>query len=327
MDTQSKVWIGIDVSKETLEVCSQTLQGKPKRKTFDNTAAGFSKLLRWIRPLYPEASLHFTLEATGAYSDGIAFFLVEAEEKVSVLNPARIKFAASGWGVGNKTDKVDAHTIATFCRKEEPPPWAMATPEARLLTGLVRRVVDLKQSRVQEQNRLQVPGLPAPVLRSVQRSIRFLDKQIEEHIDRTPSLKADRDLLLSIPGIAETTAAAILAELPDVTQFEDGRSAAAYAGLNPREHPSGSSVKRRTRLSKRGNAALRCALYMPAMTAVQWNVPVKALYDRLKARGLCPKAALGAAMRKLLMIAVGVLKSRVKFDPQWQGKKKLQTAS
>ena len=93
---------------------------------------------------------------------------------------------------------------------------------------------------------------------------------------------------------------------------------AAYAGLCPREHQSGSSVRKRTRLSKQGNSHLRKALYFPAVSAVQWNAPVKAHYERMREKGKGKMVALGAAMRKLLMICYGVLKSRQKFDPKWQ---------
>jgi len=167
---------------------------------------------------------------------------------------------------------------------------------------------------------LQEPNLAKPVLTSLKQSLRFLDRQIslleaqiKQHIGAHPSLKADRDLLISIPGIAEASASWILAELPDVDAFDNAKDAAAYAGLAACEYRWGTSLAKRTRLSKRGNARLRTALYYPAMAACRFNPLVRALYLRLLERGLCRKAALGAAMRKLLMIAYGVLKSRKKF--------------
>ena len=122
-------------------------------------------------------------------------------------------------------------------------------------------------------------------------------------------------MLRTIPGVGPVAATAILAELPDPARFATAQQAAAYAGLAPREYRSGTSVKKRTRLSKAGNARLRKALYLPALTATRFNPLVAAFYDRLVAAGKPKMAAVGACMRKLLMIAYGVLKSRTPFDP------------
>src|SRR5262249_47574269 len=121
---------------------------------------------------------------------------------------------------------------------------------------------------------------------------------ISTHINAHAGLKADKALLESIPGISATTAQEILAELPQVSTFAGAQSAAAYAGLCPRQHRSGTSVYRRSRLSKRGNSQLRKALYLPAMSAIRFNALVKALYARLVAAGKPKMVALAAAMRK-----------------------------
>ena len=319
-DTTPNAWIGIDIAKQTFEACLLREQGKPMHKQFANTEPGFAKLLRWVESLAPQSVGHYCLEATGAYSQALALFLAEADQRVSVINPFRIKHAALAGGAGNKTDKADARRIADYCRQYTPPLWRRSAPEVRVLVALLRRLSAVSTQRQQEENRLAEPNLPKPVVTSLKQSIRFLDRQIsslqaqiEEHIHTHPGLKADRDLLLSIPGIGEASAAWILAELPDVAQFDNAQEAAAYAGLAPYEYRSGTSVRKRTRLSKRGNARLRAALYFPAMSACRFNAPVRALYLRLIERGLCRKAALGAAMRKLLMIAYGVLKNRKKF--------------
>lgn len=136
-------------------------------------------------------------------------------------------------------------------------------------------------------------------------------------IAATPTLAADRELLESIPGVGAVTAQAILAELPEPARFSSAQQAAAYAGLVPREYGSGTSVKKRTRLSKAGNARLRKALDLPTLTAIRFNPLLKAFFERLVAAGKSKRAAVGACMRKLLMIAYGILNSRSPFDPQW----------
>lgn len=124
-------------------------------------------------------------------------------------------------------------------------------------------------------------------------------------------------MLDSIPGIAVTTAAVILAEVADITQYRSARQVAAYAGLVPRERQSGSSVHGRTRLSKIGNARLRKALYFPAITALRCSEFFKAWAAGLRERGKCKMSVIGAAMRKLVHLAYGVLKTGKPFDPKW----------
>ena len=127
-------------------------------------------------------------------------------------------------------------------------------------------------------------------------------------------------MLTSLPGIGQKTAEWLLGELPDVALFAQAEALAAYAGLAPRQHQSGTSVKRPTRISRRGSGRLRKALYFPAVTALRYNPLIAALGERLRAKGLCGKQCVAAAMRKLLMLAYGVLKHRQPFDPMWHTK-------
>ncbi len=130
-------------------------------------------------------------------------------------------------------------------------------------------------------------------------------------------MRRQSELLDSIPGIAETTAALLLAEITDITQYRSARQIAAYAGLVPRERHSGSSVRGRTRLSKIGNARLRRALYFPAITALRCSPFFQAWAKGLRERGKCKMSVIGAAMRKLIHLAYGVLKTGKPFDPEW----------
>ena len=131
-------------------------------------------------------------------------------------------------------------------------------------------------------------------------------------------------MLQSIPGVGELTAWDILAELPDVRQFDSAQAVAAYAGLAPREHRSGSSVFKKTRLSKQGNGRLRKALYFPAVNALTWNPVVKVHYERLRAAGKIRMVALAAAMRKMLMLCYGVLKHQKPFQVDWHSQHQKQ---
>ncbi len=321
-------WVGIDVSKLKLDACFLDENGTTRHKSFSNSAAGFAQLLAWTLKHAQERPCHLALEATACYSEGIALFLYEQGQWVSVLNPARLRFAALAAGAGNKTDKADARLIADFCRKENPPSWQPPSPELRTLADLVRRREDLLQMLQQDKNRKEQANLCKAAKQSLQRNVRWLErevarveKEITQHLGSHPEIAAQAALLESIPGISSITAQKILAELGGAPErFASASSAAAYAGLAPREHRSGTSVKKKTQLSKRGNAALRKAMYFPTVTALRCNPLVKAFYERLVASGKRKMVALAAAMRKLLRIALGVLRSGKPFDPSWAQK-------
>jgi transposase len=178
--------------------------------------------------------------------------------------------------------------------------------------------------RTAEENRLSSGIAVEAVRESGEGLISYLSEQIKktealirDHIDRHPRLKRQSELLDTIPGIGEATAAALLAEVPDIKQYKSARQVAAFAGLVPRERQSGSSVRGRVRLSKIGNARLRKALYFPAVTALRCSPFFQEWAAGLRARGKSKMAVIGAAMRKLIHLAYGVLKTGKPFDPEW----------
>jgi transposase len=198
----------------------------------------------------------------------------------------------------------------------------------RQLQALTRRRDDLRAAAAREKARLAAPGLSPAERSSIHRTARFLAREADRVqaeadglIGGCPDLRADRDLLASVTGIGTQTASTVLAELPDRTDGRSAQAAAAYAGLAPREYRSGSTVRRRTRLSKAGNSRLRKALLLPTLTAIRFNPVLKAFFERLVKAGKPRMAAVGACMRKLLMICYGVLRTRAPFDPAWAVKK------
>jgi len=315
--------LGIDISKDTLDLCLMTAKGNHSAQ-FDNCAEGHRKLHKWLKKRFRSDRPHVCLEATGQYGDPIANYLYELHYPVSVINPSRIKSYARSLMRRNKTDKADAQVIADFCLKQNPELWSPPPQHMQDLKAMVRRLNSLKENRQQEKNRLQ-SGVSTPwVMTDLEEHIAFLEeridtlsKAIQEHINQFPELKKQRDLLDSIPGIGKLTAATILAEIPNITEFDSARQVAAYAGLTPRNFLSGSSVHPKTRLSKTGNAHIRRALYMPAISATTWNPIIRVFYQKRLDNGLCKMAALAACMRKLLHIAFGILKHEQPFDPNY----------
>jgi transposase len=310
--------LGIDVSKAKLDVALRLTNGKVRSKVILNNSKGFADLAAWLAK-FETTGLHACMEATGTYWEEIAQFLADEGFKVSVVNPSRIKAFGLSRQVRTKTDAVDARLIADFCSSQNPDPWTAPTPVIRELRALVSRREALIGMRTQEQNRLLVAR--PNVIKSIQSHIQLLDamiagidSNIRDLMEQDPDLKGKRDLLDSIPGLGKATIPILLGFLAGPNLFRTSRQAAAFAGLDPRQHLSGTSVQRKTRLSKVGHAFLRKALYMPAMVTLSKTKWGTAFRDRLATSGKVPMVILGAMMRKLIHVAFGVLKSGQVFN-------------
>jgi transposase len=312
----SEAVLGIDVAKKKLDVHLIT-DGKVLTKKFDNNMKGARLLEGWLQSLKME-SAHICMEATGTYSEMVAEFLYEKGYRVSVVNPSMIEAFARTELKRNKTDAADARTIAQFCLEKDPNDWHPLPPEIKQLQALSRRIEVLERMLLAEHNRLETA--PKTVQPSVNRVITDLEKEIDnvrqlikDHIDNNPDLKEQSKLLQSIPGIGEKTASLLLGEI-EFRSFSSARALAAHAGVTPRRYQSGTSLNR-TRLSKIGNGRIRKALYFPAIVAVQYNEVIKLFAQRLRENGKTPMQIIGAAMRKLIHIAFGVIKNNRPFDP------------
>ncbi len=300
-------YLGIDVSKADLDVCLLSDEGELSEARFTNDVEGFGRLHLWVAGRSSNRTeVKVCLEATGIYGDGVALFCHEAGYSTSVVNPARIKAYASSQLQRNKTDKIDARLIADFCRTQSPPPWSPPDKDWSELRGLVRYLYEIKTMRQEEINRRKVSQTNAAGqfldehISFLNGKIKQIEKTINAHIQQSQTLHAQQQLLITIPGIGELTAAKLLAEIRDITAFDNVRELVAYAGLNPKQHRSGGSIHRRSRISKTGPASLRAALYMPAIVAKNCNPILSAFADRLKERGLTGKEIIVAVMRKSL---------------------------
>lgn len=314
--------LGIDVAKAKLDGALRLPDGKYKHKVFENNPNGFTALSAWLDK-QGAIQAHVCMEATGVYWEAVAEYLANKGMIVSVVNPAQIKAFGASRLVRTKTDKVDAQLIAAFCRERCPEPWQAPSPSEQALRALVLRLDALQAMRTQESNRLEVAR--AVVKADIASHIDWLDgeikaliKKIRDHIDDDPEMKDKQALLDSIPGVGERTIALLLAFCLHPGRFANARQAAAFAGLDPRQHESGSSVRGKPRMSKVGHAFLRKALYMPAMVTLYKTDWGRRFRERLAAAGKPPKLIIGAMMRKLVHVAFGVLKSGKSFNPALQ---------
>jgi transposase len=270
------------------------------------------------------AQLWACMEATGIYGEALLRFLFEAGLTVSKVNPAQIKHYARSLLARNKTDRQDASIIAEFARERSASgqlrAWAPPSPLLARLRQLTRLLAARKDQRAREKRRAQT--IDRQLRAHTRRMLRAFDKQIDDlqaEIDAliasSSALKKRHRLLRSIPCVGPVTAQTALAELPE--NIANARAAAAYAGLTPRREDSGQK-KGRARLSKTGNAHLRQALYMPAVSGRKTNPRLKDCAQRLTQKGKAPKQTIGACMHLLLRLCVGVMASGKPFDPNWR---------
>jgi len=293
-------------------------------------------LLNWVKnkaKCDDISAFHAVLEATGPYHEIAAEALFDAGCKVSVVNPAYTNASttlstrsfAQGLGVKTKTDHTDADSLARYALLVQPPAWQPPPPQYRQLQILQARKQALETDLQRERNRLEkqqaTRGEPL-VVESIQRMIQHLENErqvleqaLETHVQAHPDLSHDRGLLQSIQGVGPVVSTLLLPILQP-GRFKDAPQAAAYLGLVPVEHQSGTSIKGRPRLSKAGNATVRAKLYMAAIVAARYNPDVKALYERLLAKGKSKMSALGACMRKLVHLCFGVLKHQTSYLPK-----------
>jgi transposase len=312
--------VGIDVAKEKLDVALRVGSGKWKTKTVANKLTGFEALRAWLGK-HGVARAHVCMEATGIYWEAVAEHLVDHGFSVSVVNPKQIKATGEALGIRSKTDEIDSKLIGEFCAMRNPALWQAPSASARRLRALVARRDALMELRTAESNRLEVTSVP-DVRQSIEQTIAHLEKQIaqiekqiRQDIDNDPTLKAQKELLITIPGVADVTAAKLLSHYGGALRFGSSRQAVAYAGLDTRKHESGTSVRGKSRMSKKGHSDIRGGLYMPAVVAKNSTEWGRTFAARLLAAGKPPMVVIGALMRKIVAIAYGVLKSGTPFNP------------
>jgi len=310
--------LGIDIAKATFDV-TVCMTSKSSHNSFTNNQAGFKKLSKWLNK-FDINQLHACMEATGTYGDALANYLyVQDDCIVSVVNPLQIKSFGQTLLKRNKNDQIDSQLVAQYCEKFNPNPWQPLPEKNKMLQALVRRRNDVKNVLNQENNRLStadkcIKSFIKTVIKTYNKQLKKIEAEIQKTIKSDETLKKQNKLIISIKGIGDHTSAQFLATIGDVSRFDKAKQVAAFVGLTPRQHQSGTSIRGKTRLSKKGHADLRAALYFPAMCAMRFNPVIKQFANKLKENGLNGKAVVCAVMRKLLHIIWGVLKSNKPFD-------------
>jgi transposase len=322
--------LGIDVSKAKLHLALlENPARRATRKVVSNDSAGYEELSKWLCR-QGVSQVHGCLEATNTYGTGVARYLHQQGHRVSVINPLQMSGFAQSELQRSKTDGADAALIAQFGWQKRPCHWSPPPAELEHLQALTRRLEALNAMLDQERNRLDTahPALQADIeehITFLQDQVKALKKSIQEHLAAHPTLAAEVARLDSIVGIGLMSAACIRAEIGVFQRFGSARQLAAYSGLTPQHHQSGTSVQGKVELSKIGNAHLRYHLYFPALVAIRRSPEIAQWRQLLLERGKTKMQVVGAVMHKLLRICFGVLKSGQDFDPEMIQPKSLTT--
>jgi transposase len=314
---------GIEVSHLTLVVALRAGDHDEPRREFPNTREGHQAVLHFLeragRPV------RVAMESTGLYGLDLALCLHQAGVAVMVANPRAVRHFAHALLERSKNDQLDAAVLREYAARMPFVAWRPPSASALKLVAVARRLEALTDMMAAEKNRRHAASLsqalPAIIRRDVERSIQTQQRAIDrltraaqEFVLSDPGLARRFELLLSIPGVAATSAVHLLAELTLLPADMEVRQWVAYAGLDPRQYTSGTSVHKKVRISKAGNQHLRRTLYMPALVAVQHQAHLRAYYQHLLARGKTKMQALVATMRKLLHAIFGMFKHHQLFD-------------
>jgi len=318
----TKLALGLDVAKDTIEACLLRPDQKGRNKiTIDNCIAGGQKLIAWLGDV-PIEDVHVCLEPTGKYSRTIAGFLHRSGFKISQVNSYAVMHHGRGKNLRSKSDRIDAYLLADYCLKENPPTWEPPAETQSELAEIQARIDDIQEMLVQEKNRLAAQGNSRIVQLDIEEHIAYLtvrkdqlERAAEEVIKRDPMLDTNFQILQSIIGIGKGTALALLSAVR-YERFKDARSVACFAGLTPRRHQSGTSINRHESISRRGSPMLRKRLYFPAMVAMQFNPQMRRFAERLQAKGKPPKVVICAVMRKLLVLSATLIRKQQYYDAQ-----------
>ncbi|RUM73742.1 MAG: IS110 family transposase [Sulfurovum sp.] len=309
--------IGVDVSKKKLDIAFN----ETDFVTIDNNEKAFQELLKTIT--MPLKDVHFIMEATGGYESKFADFLLSQNIAVSIINPKRVRDYAKAMGKLAKNDRIDAHVIREFANIANPVLLNKKSPEEQKLRNLIKRRRQLLKQQTIEKLYLETTSEREALdsiremLKQLEIQIESMDAKIQTLMSADQSYRKKKELLIEVEGIGSQSVATILANLPELGTLNN-KQIGALVGVAPFCNDSGE--RKGKKMIWGGRKQIRTALYMPMLSAIQYNKPIKAFYDRLIKKGKIRKVAVIACMRKLLTILNSMLKNNTRWDPNFSEK-------
>lgn len=314
-------WIGIDVSKETLDF-AWTLNGVKAHQKVPNSEKGFLQMLEAA-----PADSCYLMEATGSYYINVALFLHEKGLHVAVVNPIRIRGHMKADMSRTKTDKADAHSIARFGEEKKPQAWYALKPEVAEMKQLIALDSEVCKQIGRLRNLKEATSCSVlasdDVLDGISRMMHYMtmerqaiQAQLEAVADKIGAREVE--IMASIPGIGRSTALKMFAAIGDFRRFENSRKLVLFLGLSPLQRQSGTSIHSKGHISRMGGTRIRGNLYVCAWTAIRLNPQCKAMWERLRANGMHGKKAIVAVMSKLIRQMYSMVINDRMYDPAFR---------
>lgn len=333
--------VGIDVAQKELVVCLGRMFDDLSMElyansVFKNTESGFVALLKWINRLTNnEIGLRFVMEATGVYHESFAYYLNDNDFELTIVLPNKISNFMRTLKTRTITDKTCAQGIAQFGLEKNLDVWIRPNTTLKVLQQFTREREQLVDERAVVKNRLHAEKAEGrPNANSIERliaRIKFLNEQekaikddIKKIVDSDENLKKDIKNICTIPGVGDLTAVIALAETNGFELIKNSKQLVSYAGLDVKEKQSGTSVKGKSKISKKGNKNLRKAMHMPSLSAVKYIQPHREIYVRLVEKSGIKMQALVAVQRKILVLIYTIYKNKTVFDEEYENKKRVQ---
>lgn len=318
--------VGIDIAKLTFTACicmryTDQTQKISEVREFKNNKTGFNQLIKWVAKLIDKnAKVFYAMEATGIYYEPLAYHLHKLHKPVAVILPNRVVYFSKSLNIKDKTDDIDARTIALMSCERRLSDWTPPSAVFKKLRAVTRLHKSLLHDKTQNTNRLQQLECGfEPVkltLRMLKLNIKTLDKQLKQlEVTMEEILKSDVLIwakvknILTIKGLGLKTIAIVLAETQGFALFKNQRQLVSFAGYDVVRKQSGTSIKGKSRISKKGNSHIRSAMFFPAMSASNCNPKLKQVYTRINKLHSTKKIGLVALQRRLLVLIYALWKT------------------
>jgi transposase len=321
-------WFGIDVSKATFDIALFPSDGrKAHHKQFPRTQHGCQECLHWVEEHVPPGQFpSLVMESTGGYSKQMAHWFLASKQdlRVAIAQPFRVHYFAKGLGFQNKTDAQDAIMLARFGEVHKPTPYQPMSAAYEELRALTRERAALVKAAISLGNRNEIPSesrqtqkVRERMMAYHQKAIADLEQAMNALIRKDPVLAKDAKRLQTVPGVGPVVVATLMGELGDLRDYPHPKALTAFVGVVPALGDSGTSVHEPAHMTKHGSSRVRHMLYLAAMASIRGENTLARSYDHLVQEGKEPMVALGAVMRKILVLCRALLVSETDYNPKF----------